>query len=469
MAEVYEKPLGIIIYPLVAVQSLIVIGGGPGGYAAALEAAQRGIKTTLVEQSLVGGTCLNRGCIPSKYFLSRGKFREATRSSPPMSALVKRKEEIVGVLRQRMEQALKTLSITRVEGTGRLTSATSVAVKKTDGSEVTLEGDAILLATGTSPVRPAPFPAHRAILDSTSILDLDYIPAHLVVLGGGYIGSELACAFQGLGSKVTLIEKESRLLATQPEFEALSGVLQRSLERRGMTLWLGTTLDSVKPLDDNRLQLSCSNGETFEANGLLLALGRKADLTALGLDKAGLSTSGRLSVNENMQTSAPTVYAIGDLVSPLPLAHVATKEAELAVSHMTGTPHPPLSYPSIPRCIYTWPEAAAVGLTEAQAKEAGHQPRVDRYHFAASAKALIEEDSEGLWILISDSESGKILGGQILGPHATELIHLIALSLKAKMTVADVAETVFAHPSLSEGFQEAMARSLRARKASRRS
>lgn len=441
------------------VQSLIILGGGPGGYAAALEASRRKIKTTLVERGPVGGTCLNRGCIPSKYFLGRAKAGFGTVTG--MDQLLARKNEIVGTLRQRMEQALKSQAVTLVVGIGSLSGPKQVTVQKTDGSTVTLEADAIILATGTEPVRPSGFPSHPGILDSTSILNIDHLPAHLVVLGGGYIGTELACAFQGLGSKVTLIEKEPRLLPTQPEFEAAGSVIQRSLAKRGMTVWTGTTVDHVTAIDEKRLRIKCSNAESFEANALLLALGRRADVTALGFDKAGLPTSAKLTVNSMMQTVVPTIYAIGDLVSPLPLAHVASKEGEIAVAHLAGESPKPITYSAIPRCVYTWPETAAVGLTEMQAREAGHQPRIDRYHFAASAKALVEEESEGFWVIVSDSVSGKILGGQIVGAHATELIHLISLSIKAGFRVEDIAETVFAHPSLGEGFQEAMSRALR--------
>lgn len=457
------------------IQSLIIIGGGPGGYAAALEASRRKIATTLIERSEVGGTCLNRGCIPSKYFLSQGKLvadlassSDASRQVPSMEHLLKRKGEIVGTLRQRMEQALKSQAVTRIQGTGRLLSPRQVEVTLADGSRNTLEADAILLAAGTAPVRPAAFPVHPAIFDSTTLLDIPYLPSHLVVLGGGYIGSELACAFQGLGSKVTLIEKEPRLLPTQPEFEAAGGVIQRALEKRGMTVWTGTTVDAVEPMDERRLRIRCSNGESFEANALLLALGRRADFSALGLASAGLSEKGPLTVNSAMQTPVPSIYAIGDLVSPVPLAHVASKEGEIAVAHMAGEKTEPLSYPSMPRCVYTWPEAAAVGLTETQAKDAGYQPRLDRYHFAASAKALVEEQSEGFWVIISDTASGKVLGGQIVGAHATELIHLIALSIKGGLTVAQLADTVFAHPSLSEGLGEAMNRSLKSKTGTRK-
>lgn len=444
-------------------KTLIVIGGGPGGYAAALEAARRGAHVILIEQNDLGGTCLNRGCIPSKFFLSQAAERSATSGVPDMTLLVRRKEEIVATLRGRMEQAAKAGRIERKRATAKLLSDHEVECRAPGEPRQTVMGDAIILATGSSPVKPSLFPDHPAILDSTSILNIDYLPSHLVVVGGGYIGCELACAFQGLGSKVTLIEKEKRLLGTQPEFEAAAGVLQRSFEKRGLTVLLQTQIAAVSILEPQRVSIKLSNGDSLESNAVLLALGRSPNLLDLNLSSAGIALlDGRLRVNNVMQTNVPHIYAIGDLVSPVPLAHVAVREAETAICHLWGETHSiNINYPAMPRCVYTQPEIAAVGMTEAQAQSAGYSPRVDRYHFAANAKALVEEDAEGFWLIVTDSSSHKILGGQIIGPHATELIHLIALSIKAGLRTDDVADTVFAHPSLSESFQEAMSRAVK--------
>ena len=455
------------------IQSLLIIGGGPGGYAAALEAAQRKIAVTLVDSHEIGGTCLNRGCIPSKFFLSKAKqVADAQHLSASgielhlekvrMGTLVNQKNDILTTLRQRMEQACKAGSIKRVTGKAHFLSPKEIEVVSASGGTQKLTADAILLATGSSPVLPKVFPKHPAIFSSTSILDMEHLPAHLGVVGGGYIGCELACAFHGLGSKVTLIEKEPRLLPTQAEFEAAGTILQRSFEKRGMTVWTKTTVDAVTPVDDHHLKIKCSNGETIEANALLLALGRAPALLDLNIDGAGLALeNGRPKINASMQTNISHIYAIGDLVSPLPLAHVAAREAHIAVAHMTGE-KAAMDYPSIPRCVYTWPEAAAVGLTEAEALKAGFSPRMDRYHYAANSKALIEGETEGLWMIVTDSKTRKILGGQIVGTHATELIHLLSLSIKAGLTVDQIADTVFAHPSLSESFGEAMQRNLAA-------
>jgi dihydrolipoamide dehydrogenase len=441
-------------------KSLIVIGAGPGGYAAALEAAQRGLAVTLIDAQEMGGTCLNRGCIPSKFFLAHAK--PAAEAFTPIVQLVHEKDTVLATLRQRMEQAAKSASVRRITGTAALVSAQEVEVTTAQGKE-RLKADAIVLATGSSPIVPASFPRHPAVFTSDTIFAIDYLPAHLVVVGGGYIGCELACAFQGLGSKVTLIEKEKSLLATQPEFLAAAPVLQRSFEKRGMTVWTGTEVKTVVPADSKKLLVTCSNDEPIEANALLFALGRRPNVQGLGLEAAGVVLqNGRIQINELMQTSVPSIYAIGDLVSPLPLAHTAAKEAETAIRHLRGEIAEEMNYASIPRCIYAQPEAAAIGLSEAQAQYQGHKTRIDRYHFAASSKALIEGETEGFWMIISDAGSRKILGALIVGPHATELIHLIALSLRAGFTTTDIADTVFAHPTLSEGFQEAMRRSVSA-------
>ncbi len=443
-------------------KSLIVIGSGPGGHAAALEAAQRGLSVTLVDSAEMGGTCLNRGCIPSKFFLSRAKHAVSAVTS--ITHLVDEKNAVLATLRQRMEQAAKTASVKRVNGTAKLVSAHDVEVITGDKKEH-LKADGIILATGSSPIWPAAFPKHSAVFTSDTIFSIDYLPAHVVVVGGGYIGAELACAFQGLGSKVTLIEKEKTLLATQPEFQAAAPVLQRSFEKRGMTVWTATEVKTVAATNDRKLLVTCSNGETIEANALLLALGRRPNIENLGLEQADISVqAGRFQVNEFMQSCIPHIYAIGDLVSPLPLAHTAAKEAEIAVKHFCGEKPEKLDYSRIPRVVYTWPEAAAVGLTEAQAQSTGHKTRIDRYHFAASSKAMVDGETDGFWMILSDAETTKILGALIVGPQATELIHLVALSLRAGFTTKDVADTVFAHPTLSEGFQEAMKRSTSVRR-----
>lgn len=461
--------------------SLIIVGGGPGGYAAALEAARRHMTVTLIESQELGGTCLNRGCIPSKFLLTKAKqcadaLQLATAGIQfrlekiRLRQLLEQKDTVVTTLRQRMEQALKAAAVERISGTATLLSPHEVEIHSGAQHSLRKRADVILLATGSTPIIPKLFPKTPTVLNSTTVLDLSFLPAHLVVVGGGYIGCELACAFHGLGSKVTLIEKEPKLLATQPEFEAAGTILQRVFEKRGMTVWTHTEVQGSTPIDDQHLRVQCSNGETFEANALLLALGRSPNVEALRVEAAGLPLENqRLKVNAFMQTSVPSIYAIGDLVSPVPLAHAAAREAEVAVAHIAGESRK-LDYAAIPRCIYTWPEAAAVGWTEDQAKAAGCTPRVDRYHLAGSAKAMAEQEIEGLWMIVSDTSSHKILGGQIVGPHATELIHLLALSIRAGLTPQDIAETIFAHPTLSEGFQEAMLRSLAAdRKAAKNS
>lgn len=437
------------------VKTLIVLGGGPGGYAAALDAAQKGISITLVDPQPLGGACLHRGCIPSKFFLSKAKH--ATEPVAQIEKLILQKEAVLTTLSQRMEQAAKSARIERIVGSGKLVSANEVEIEGVGRRKA----DAIVLATGSSPLYPSAFPKHAAIFTSDTIFNINYLPAHLVVLGGGYIGAELACAFQGLGSKVTLIEKEASLLSTQSEFSSAAPVLTRALQKRGITIHTGTEVKTVSAVADRKLLIQCSNGETIEANALLLALGRRPNLDALNLAAAGITlTDSRLTVNVHNQTSVPSIYAIGDLVSPLPLAHTASKEAELAVAHMAGETTEKLSYTSIPRVVYTSPEIAAVGLSEAQAKAAGHAARIDRFHFAGSSKAMVEGDTEGFWMILSDTATKKILGAMIVGPQATELIHLVALAIYGGLTTTQVANTVFAHPTLSEGFMEAMKRSV---------
>src|SRR5438132_6224944 len=268
-----------------APKSLIVIGAGPGGYAAALEAAQRGLSVTLVDSAEMGGTCLNRGCIPSKFFLSRAKH--VSEPVAQILPLVQEKDTLIATLRQRMEQAARSSAVRRISGLARFVGANELEVSTPEKKE-RLKADAIVLATGSSPVIPPAFPRHPAVFTSDTLFSIDYLPAHTVVVGGGYIGSELACAFQGLGSKVTLMEKEKDLLATQPEFAAAAPVLERSFVKRGMTVWTGTEVKAVAAADTRKLLVTCSNGETIEANALLLALGRRPNVDNLDIAKAGV-------------------------------------------------------------------------------------------------------------------------------------------------------------------------------------
>src|ERR1035437_5547671 len=273
-----------------------------------------------------------------------------------MARLWAPKDEILATLRQREDQALKTARVRHIHGQARFVSPRQMEIQRAEGTPEIFEADAILLATGSTLQMPPVFPSHPAIVNSSSIFQLSYLPAHLIVVGGGYIGCEMACAFQGLGSRVTIIEKESRLLPAQPEFEAAGALLSRSFEKRGMTLRMGTTVDRVNALEDKKVQLICSNGETLEANAVLVAIGRAPNVKELALEKAGLALeNNRLKVNAQMQTSVGHIYAIGDLVSPVPLAHTASWEADIAVSAMMGEIET-LDYSAVPRCIYTWPE-----------------------------------------------------------------------------------------------------------------
>lgn len=446
-------------------KSLIVIGAGPGGYAAALEASRRGVSVTLVDAQEVGGTCLNRGCIPSKFLLAQAKPAGADAS---LARLMERKNAILSTLRQRLEQASRAAAVQWVQGTARLASPHQVEVSGPAGAS-RHEADAIILATGSTPFKPSLFPAHPAIYDSTSLLSIDRIPGHLIVVGGGYIGCELACAFNALGSKVTLIEKEASLLATQPEFKPAVPILKRSFEKRGITVWTATEVLACEAKDARRVRLTCSNKETIETDVVLLAIGRSPNSSSLNLEAAGIKVEkGRPVVNENFQTSVAHIYAIGDLVGRLPLAHAATHEAEAVVKHLFGEKMS-AAYDLMPRCIYTFPEAAAVGQTEHDLQSLGKtipaatppdgSLRTVRYFFAANARAMVEEETEGLWSICVD-EKDRLRGGLIVGPQATELIHLIELAVYAKFTRADVAKMVFAHPTLAEGFREAMARPL---------
>lgn len=451
-------------------KKLVVIGGGPGGYAAALAAARRNWSVTLVEKTALGGSCLHVGCIPSKFLLSAAKRSADSRALPHrgidldvgtvrMARLWSAKTALLRTLSQRMEQAVKSSGVERLVGGARFQSPRQVEVNDASAKTRTVEFDHAIIATGSRPAMPSHLPQkHPTLYTSDTIFDIDFLPAHLVVIGGGYIGCELACAFQGLGSKVTLVEQEARLLPAQPDFEAAGPLLQRAFESRGMTVWLRARLEKAEPLEERKWRLSFSNDDVLEANAVLVAVGRAPHWDSLDLEKAGVRVQDhRIAVGEDLQTSAPGIYAVGDVASPLPLAHVAAMEGEIAVARIAGEPRV-MDYHMAPKVVFTWPEAAAVGLSEPEARSQGYGVRIHRYHLAANGKAMADGETEGLWAVLSDADSDRILGGLVVGPHATELIHLISLCLRGHLTVKELQETIFAHPTLAEGLREALLR-----------
>jgi len=443
-----------------------------------VRAAQAGAEVTLIEQNEVGGTCLNRGCIPSKVLITAAelfdKFRKAPefglkvdgRVVPDMARLMQRKNKVVqdqvaGILR-----LLKHHKIRVIKGTGRIVSADQVQVETQDGEVLQVPWDKLILALGSEPITipNLPFDGQR-IISSNEALSLEEIPGSIMIVGGGVIGCEFAFILSALGSRVTLVEAMDRLLPLPSVDEDCSKILQREMKKRKISLMTNRTLLGV---DENKGKLRVTTGPSPFANGpsgkakgplslevdkILVCIGRYPNTADVGLERIGVKADqkGWIIANERMQTNVPRVYAIGDVLGPSKtmLAHVASREAHVAVSNAVGRACV-MDYKAVPGAIYTIPEVANVGLTEAQAKEAGYNIRSDTVLFRNIGKSQVIGQIAGQAKIVSDIDTGKVLGVHIIGPHATELIGEATLAVNTGCTTEELAETIHPHPTLSE-------------------
>lgn len=446
---------------------VLIIGGGPGGYVAALRAAQLGKQVTLVEADALGGVCLNRGCIPSKALIdvANSFYRlghEAGRGIRVAAARVEMpevqawKERLVRRLGGGIARLLAARRVTVLQGRGRLTGPKTAVVEGTAGSEA-IAFEACILATGAVPVPLPHLPYDREwVLSSTEVLDLTEIPRHLAVVGGGYIGLELGIAFRKLGSQVTVVEALDRLLpAVDPE---VVRVLARSLDRLGIEVLTGTRALG-RAERDGQPCLRVAAGEQVRdlpADRVLVTVGRRPASDQLGLEAAGVVTDrqGYVRVNSSLQTSVPWIYAIGDLTGAPLLAHKASREGLVAAERIAGRPAA-MDALIIPAVVFTDPEIATAGLTEAAARQRGIEPLVGRFPFAASGRALTQEHDEGFVKVVADRDTGALIGVHIIGPEAGNLIGEAGLALELGASAEDLALTIHAHPTLPEALVEA--------------
>jgi dihydrolipoamide dehydrogenase len=448
---------------------LVVIGAGPGGYVAAIRAAQLGKKVACVEKRpTLGGTCLNVGCIPSKalldssefYSLATHKFARHGIILPKVDldvpTMQKRKDAVVKANVDGIAYLFKKYGVTPVYGTARLDGPGKVDVKLNDGKSTTLEAGAILLATGSesTPLPPLPFDG-KHIVSSTEALTFEKVPEQLIVVGGGYIGLELGSVWARLGSKVTVLEFLPRILPlTDTEIATLA---YKSLAKQGLTFHLDTKVTGGK-VHANKVTVTATtkDGEQkFEADKVLVSVGRRAVTQGLGLEEAGIKIEkGKVVVDDKFQTSAPNVYAIGDLIDGPMLAHKAMEEGFAFAEMLAGQPAH-VNYDAIPSVVYTWPEIAAVGKTEEQLKEAGVEYRVGKFPFLASGRARAMDETEGIVKLLADAKTDRLLGVHIFGPRASELIAEAVTPMEFVGSAEDIARIVHAHPTLSEALGEA--------------
>ena len=447
----------------------MVIGAGPGGYTAAIKATQLGMKTAIVEKGKnLGGTCLNVGCIPSKALLSSSElFHEAQHGfkshgikaegvTMDVAAMMKRKDGVVRKMARGIDYLMNKNGIEHVSGSGRIVNAGEVEV--TGGKAVrTLKTKRILIATGSS-VSGLPFLEFdgETVLSSDHAIALGQAPESMIVIGGGAIGLELGSVWARLGTKVTVVEFLPRIAAIFDE--DITQALQKLLQKQGLKFHLGTGVESAEKTKTG-IKLTAAKGDKsleLEAEKVLVAVGRKPNTDGLGATEAGveLDERGRIRTDAEWQTNVPGIYAIGDVIAGPMLAHKAEQEAVAAVERMAGKAGR-VNYDTIPWVIYTAPEVAAVGLTEAEAKEKGHEVSVGAFPFQANGRAVAGAHADGLAKIIADKETDRVLGAQILSANASELIAEAVLLMEFDGSAEDLARTIHAHPTMSEGLREA--------------
>lgn len=444
-------------------KSVIVIGGGPGGYVAAIRAAQLGAEVHLVEKEHLGGTCLNVGCIPTKAMLHTADLYQAILQGGAMGlkadnvqldwqVLLRKKQTVVDRLVNGVEGLLKANKVTVHRGHAVLKDAHTVEIE----GKTSLTANAIILALGSEPVRLS-FPGAElpGVIDSTGALSLSQAPASMLIIGGGVIGVEFAGLFSALGCKVTVVELLPEIL---PVIDSeIAGAIRQEMSKNGVSYMNEAKLTDVRQEGENLTARVLSGGKEQEISVqyVLVAVGRKPRTQSSGLEEVGIQTDrGRIVVNEYFATNVPGIYAIGDCNGRIMLAHAASAQGIAAVEHALG--HKPAYLPgTIPSCIYTNPEAAGVGLTEGQVKQQGIEYKVGRFQLAGNGKALIENGGRGMVKIIAGARHGEILGVHIFGPRATDMIAEAALGIRLEATADELISTIHAHPTVSEALCEA--------------
>ncbi|MCF7817158.1 MAG: dihydrolipoyl dehydrogenase [Kiritimatiellales bacterium] len=443
---------------------VIVIGAGPGGYPAAIRAAQLGAKTALIEREWLGGTCLNCGCIPTKTLIAGAEVYQKILHADAFGinvgtptidypAMKKRKDGVVETLKGGIGSLLKAHGVTVFEGTGSFRDAHTVAVKAADGSTKPITGKNIIIATGSTSTVPGFIPKHERIVESRAFLELEQLPKSLLVLGGGYIGCELACMAAGLGVKVTIVELLADVLMLLDK-DIRQVVKKNMKDALGMTLLTGAPMANIAATDKGVTAIA--GDQKLEADMLLVAIGRSPVTDGLNLEAAGVKTNerGYIAVDELSRTNVPGIYCIGDVSGRMQLAHAATSQAVYAVEHALKDEEK-IEEVVIPGVIFTSPEVALVGITEAEAQEQGLQVTTGKFYFRSMGKALASNETEGFAKIIADKETDRILGAQCAGPHATDLISEMVIAVREELTVEELGRTVHAHPTFAEVWMEA--------------
>ena len=436
------------------------LGGGPAGYQGAIRAAQLGAQVAVVEASFLGGVCLNWGCIPTKTVRASAEVGRAMRrarefgfqpveANPDIQAIIARKERVVSGLRRSIAGLFQAQRIALVEGRGRLIAPMKIEVER-EGQVSLIEATKVVIATGSRPARLPLFPQCPRVFLADEILTIDYLPKHLLVVGGGAVGVEMAAIFRELGSQVSLVEALDRLLPYDDAEmgEYLTGVLKR----RKITVKCGVQVTEATVAGE-QFTVRLADGTELSPDTILLATGRRFNTEGLGLEELGVELEKRrIVVDGHMMTSVPGIYAAGDVIGGWLLAHVAFAEGICAAEHALGLGSK-MDYEVVPRCTFTLPEYAAVGVSEEEA-EAKYPVKVARFPFKSLGMGQCLGEMEGLVKIIAHAQTDQILGAHIIGPHAADMIHEIALAMRGGLTSRVIMETIHAHPTLSEAILE---------------
>lgn len=449
---------------------VVVIGSGPGGYVAAIKAAQNGLKTAIVEKAELGGVCLNWGCIPTKALLKSAQVYNYAKHAAgygieingeitaPLDKIVERSRGVADTMSKGVSFLMKKNGIEVINGRGRLGGKGTVEVEGTDGTKQTVEASHIILATGSRPREMKFMPIDgRKIISSKEALVLRELPESMAVVGSGAIGCEFAYFYASLGVKVTVIEYLPQLLPAADT--DVSKALERAFRKMKIGVMTGTTVKDVTVNGDGKCELRIEGKkgeEILTADIVLSAVGIKSNLEGLGLEEAGITLQGdKITVDDFYRTNVEGVYAIGDIVHGPALAHVASAEAICCVEKICGHAPAPIDYTTIPSCVYTTPEIAMVGLTEKQAIEGGYEIKVGQFPYTASGKATAAGDRDGFVKLIFDAKTDRLLGAHMMGANVTEMLAEPTLAKALGATAHQIVATVHPHPTMSEAVMEA--------------
>ena len=441
-----------------------IIGGGPGGYVAAIKAAQLDGTVCLIEKGEWGGTCLNRGCIPTKTLFAVANLATQIQDASAFGVHVSgeatidytqvltHKTSVIQQLEGGIAKLLKANGVDVLKGTAQLTDRNTIVVNKPDGTTEQVHAKNVIIATGSEPAEPPIFEIdEEQVLTTTGILNLTELPESLLIVGGGVSGCEFASIFNALGCRVTILELLPTILATE-DIQVIRHI-QLFMKRKGITIHTGAKLTHVKKSDE-QVTAVLESGEELTAQKMLVSIGRRYNTERIGLEKVGVRTEGgKIVVDAQMRTNVQGIYSVGDVASRYLLAHVASAEGKVAAQNCLGD-SVEMDYQVIPWCVFTLPEIGHAGMTEKEATAEGYEVKIGRFPYAASGKALGLRETDGFVKTVADADSGDILGVHIVGAHASTLIHEAAVALRLGATAKDIAHTVHAHPTLSEMIME---------------